>query len=132
MKKVIIMFLLVFVNFIFGQDKNNTTILTNNKAQKDSLLTVTEKEINQAMQFGRKEKITAIATGSFGGAIVGFFIGRTLTYTKIDPLDQTGGILLGMTAGIIIGPIINYSLTYHAIRHDTKKQLIESKKKERH
>jgi len=116
---------LLFLSYELPQTVNNTNSSQDTLSLPKSLI-ISDEEIKQAMEFGTKEKVTSIVMGAFWGFIIGASIGGSIAG---EGLDVIGGVLYGGGAGLIIGPIVNYSIIYHLAKKEATKRLIESNNK---
>jgi ABC-type Fe3+-siderophore transport system permease subunit len=94
------------------------------KKKGDSTYVITEKEIEQAMHFGAKEKISSIVVGGLFGALIGGFT------ASLFQRDQWGYgniklALYGVSIGSLFGSIANYTIIKHLAKKSAKKRLVE-------
>ena len=123
----------LFVNdktllFYSEQLKNKQTLLPCNdpdiiKKKGDSTYVITEKELEQAMHFGAKEKISSIVVGGLFGALIGGFT------ASLFQRDQWGYdikvALYSVPIGSLFGSVANYMIIKHLAKKSAKKRLVE-------
>jgi hypothetical protein len=90
----------------------------------DSTYVITEKEIEKAMHFGAKEKISSIVVGGLFGALIGGFT------ASLFQRDEWGFgniklALYGVSIGSLFGSVANYAIIKHLAIKSAQKRLVE-------
>ncbi len=112
-------------NFMF-RHQLLTLAATDDETKQSENIIITDEEIKKAMKFGAKEKISSIVFGALLGAYICGSIGALVANNN----DEIGYALVGMGAGFITGPFINYYIIKSLAKKEAREKILESRKQQ--